>query len=569
MKTKWAIALLFMILMTDCGREKPDNTLMYLEEMADTMPEDALDSLNAITKVGLSKADKMYYDFLSVKLADKAIINHTTDSIILPVIDYYSSHAPENRYAEALYYGGRVYQDIGDFPSALKYYGDALRHIEGNKKYLKLKGNIVSQMSSLLNSMRLFKEARQYINKAMEIDRELKDTINLMYDLEVSGANYIKVKNYDEAEKTFRQAINIADRKSPLDSMMDSVYLSSIKNYKMEHDSAVYYIKGIPWRVGTVLNDDQRQFVYSIAADIYRCEGIPDSAYKYALELVKIKDAKNLKKGYLMLLSDELKDVVPADSVRPYVKHYTAAVESYMNSRGNDNALIQNAKYNYSIVERDKQKALEKKRNVERWLALSVIILLLSVIAVIYYRDKSNRTLLKLRAALDNSRVLKEQLEQGVVKEKTIEPRHIAETSTEDLRRQLIDELTAICRSRKERAPLSPAIADSRAYAELQEYINEKRVIPDDVPLWEELHTVILEASPHFDHRVQLLSPGRIKTDAYHIVLLIKCGVTPTQLGILMSRTKGTLSNRRRILGMKFTDSEISPAMFDNLIYSL
>ena len=337
----------------------------------------------------------------------------------------------------------------------------------------------------------------------------------------------------------------------------------------MGHDSAVYYIKGIPWRVGTVLNDDQRQFVYSIAADIYRCEGIPDSAYKYALELVKIKDAKNLKKGYLMLLSDELKDVVPADSVRPYVKHYTAAVESYMNSRGNDNALIQNAKYNYSIVERDKQKALEKKRNVERWLALSVIILLLSVIAVIYYRDKSNRTLLKLRAALDNSRVLKEQLEQGVVKEKTIEPRHIAETSTEDLRRQLIDELTAICRSRKERAPLSPAIADSRAYAELQEYINEKRVIPDDVPLWEELHTVILEASPHFDHRVQLLSPGRIKTDAYHIVLLIKCGVTPTQLGILMSRTKGTLSNRRRILGMKFTDSEISPAMFDNLIYSL
>ncbi len=588
MATRYALMLMLIILLSGCGETTQNPILERLDRMAKANSRVELDSLYSISKDELSKEDKVYYDFLSVKLADKAIIHHTSDSIILPVIDYYSSHGPKERYAESLYYGGRVYHDIGDFPSAIRYYGEALSLVGKDKKSLLLKGKISAQMAGLFNSMRLFDEARRYIDMSIEIDRELKDTINLMYDLEVLGTNYINVKNYDEAEKAFRRAIRIADRTSPVESMLDSVYLAGIKNYKREFLSAADLINGVPHRVsvGNECDDDQKQLVYSYAADIYRCASMPDSAYKYALELVKIKDARNLKTGYAILLSDELKDLVPADSIRPYVHHYEAAVESYMNSRGDANALIQNTQYNYSIVERDKQKALEKKRVIERWLALSVIVLLLAIIAVIYYRDKSNRTLIKLRSALDNSRELRKQLEAGDAKGKDsgpesgltaevapeatdeVAPEVTPEVTAKDLRRQLIVELTAVCDSKK-RLPLSPEIGNSRAYAELQEYIKEKRAIPDASPLWGELHSVIMAASPHFDQRLHLLSPGKIKTDAYRIMLLIKCGVTPTQLSFLIGRAKGTLSTRRRILGLKFTDSEISPTMFDNLVYAL
>lgn len=569
MNVKYIFGLLLIMLIVGCNRPTPNPTLVGLDKAASVNSRNAFDSLVSISKDELSKADKMYYDFLSVKLADKAIIHHKSDSIILPVIDYYSDHGPKDRYAEALYYGGRVYHNVGDFPLAIKYYGEALRHVGENKESLKLKGNIVSQMSSLLNAMRLFNEARRYIKMAIDVDNMLNDTINLMYDLKVLGFNYINIKNYDEAEKVFRRAISIADRKAPLEAMMDSVYLASIKNYKMEHDSAVLIIRGIPWRVGTVLNDDQKQFVYSSASDIYRCEGMPDSAYKYALELVKIKDAKNLKKGYLILLSNELKDLVPADSIRSYVRHYTAAVESYMNSRGNANALIQNTRYNYSIVERDKQKALENKRTAERWLAISIIVLLVAVIAVIYYCDKSNRTLIKLRTALDNSRELRKQLEEESAKAENAKAQPVTEHSAANLRRQLIAELTAVCDSKKKRLPLSPVISGSPAYAELQEYIKENKVIPDASPLWGELRSAVLAASPNFDQRLQLLSPDKIKTDAYHIMLLIKCGVKPGHLSKLIGRAKGSLSSRRSMLGLKFTDSEIGSTMFDNLIYAL
>lgn len=336
MKAKYILGALLIILIASCGRTPLNPTLVELEKMADAMPEVALDSLHRISKEDLSRADKVYYDFLSVKLADKAFIRHTSDSLIISVINYYSRHGIKDRYAEVLYYGGRVYHDIGDFPSAIEYYGEALNQIEGNKESLKLKGTIVSQMSSLLNAMRLFNEARRYISMAIEVDKKLNDTVNLMYDLEVLGLNLMNSRNYDAAEQLFRKALNISNKKHHDAALWDSAHIAAVKNYKTETDSAVRFIKNIPHKVMNVdkYDNDTRQLVYSYAADIYRCAGMPDSAYKYALELVKIKDAKNLKKGYAILLSDELKDLVPNDSIRAYVRHYKNAVESYMNSRG-------------------------------------------------------------------------------------------------------------------------------------------------------------------------------------------------------------------------------------------
>ncbi len=164
MNAKYILGLLLIILIASCDRTPLNPILVELEEMADTMPEVALDSLHCISKECLSRADKVYYDFLSVKLADKAIINHTSDSVIVPVIDYYSSYGTKHRYTEALYYGGRVYHDIGDYPSAIKYYSAALNMIGDDRKSLMLKSKITAQLAGLLNSMRLFNEAHRYIN---------------------------------------------------------------------------------------------------------------------------------------------------------------------------------------------------------------------------------------------------------------------------------------------------------------------------------------------------------------------------------------------------------------------
>lgn len=587
--------LIILMLSAGCRRPEQNETLTWIEHYGEENPKDANDSLLKIDSNGFLKSDRMHYDLLRVKLADKAFIPHESDSLILPVISYYSSHGSDDRYTEALYYCGRVYTDMGDYPSALKYYSDALNRTDNSRYGKGMRGKICAQMGGLLNSLRLYDEARRYINMAVELDRELRDSINLMYDLEVLGHNNINSRNYDDAEHNFQEAILIAGIKDPRTATLDSTYLAGIKQHKGQLDSAVSLIGDIPYRALTTLklDDDSRQLVYFYAADIFRCATMPDSAYKYALELIKVKDARNLRVGYSILLSNELKDIEPHDSLRIHLDRYEALTEQYMNTNGDRSALIQNSFYNYSIVERERQKALGQKQAREKWLASAVIIILALAVGILCYRYRANRTIIKLHRALANSRRLSRELRQDLNEARTHEKESgsegpdVGDTGKEpdvcveenetpesddgmSLRKLLINDLKILCNSRTEREPLSPVIAESQAYSSLREHIADRTSITDSDPLWEDLHKAILEASPDFDRHLLLLADGKVKPADYRIILLIKCGVTPTQLCTLVARTKGTMSYRRKMLGIRLTDDDgIHPGMIDNLIYSL
>lgn len=589
-----------LITVVGCGNSTPKEieTLSKIEQEVEQNRLDAnaaYDSLLAIPKKKLSKSGRMYYDFMDVKLRDKAFMYHKSDSLIMQVIDYYASHENEGRYTEALYYGGRVYSDMGDYPSAIRYFGDALNRVGDDYFGKVMKGKIVAQMAGVMKSLRLYEEMRRYIDMVIDLDKELKDSLNLIYDLEVSGGNYIYTKNYDAAETEFHEAISIAARKAPLYAAVDSAYLAGIKLYKGNVDSAVLLIKNIPHRVTYVYqgNLDCKQLAYSYAAEIYKIAKMPDSAYKYALELSKLKDARNQRLGYSIMLSEELKDIVPLDSIREYVRHYRRLTEQYMSKNGDRYALIQNSQYNYDQAEREKRGVLEKKRKVEAWLAISLIVLLLFVIILFYYRDKSHRTLIQLRRAIDNSRRLRLQLEQEQsppqvsqedvygVGNNDVQPNgklidNVAnimpseeQMSKEILREQLVKELQELCHNTQEREPLSPIIRNSDAYSKLSVYIEQGKIIADSDPLWGEIQKVVLETSPNFIKRIQLLSLGKVKNMDYHIMLLIKLGLTPTQLGTLIGRSKGAVAYRRQALGIKLVNLKTKQSLIDNLIYAL
>ncbi len=308
---------------------------------------------------------------------------------------------------------------------------------------------------------------------------------------------------------------------------------------------------------------------------------MPDSAYKYALELIKIKDAWNLRNGYSILLSSDLKDVVPLDSIRGYADRYETLTEKYMNSNGDRSALIQNSLYNYSVVERDREKALEKKRSLERWLTVSVILILVLATVVLYHRNRSNRTRLELHQALERWRSLAEQLDrehdesqkQAMAENQTrAQAENLSSADGESvgsLRDRLANELNSLCRTRKNRKPLSPVIAESKAYASLMACVAEDRAVPISSPLREELHRVVSKASPDFDKRVQLMSGGKVKVIDLRIMLLIKCGVTPSQLSTLVAKSKATLSYHRKMLGLQWLDNDLDPRLIYNLIYDL
>ena len=72
------------------------------------------------------KATQMYHSLLTVKARDKAFITHTSDSLMLSVLNYYEHGGDKQLLPEAYYYMGSTYRDMNDAPRALEYYQKAL-----------------------------------------------------------------------------------------------------------------------------------------------------------------------------------------------------------------------------------------------------------------------------------------------------------------------------------------------------------------------------------------------------------------------------------------------------------
>lgn len=137
-----------LVMMMGCGPRQHDQRLANVEATISKSPKEALALLDSIDITTLSEADRYYYDFLSVKAGDKAYIEHASDTTILKVIDYYADK-DDALYVEALYYGGRVYSDMGDTPTALQYFHEALDNFSDESPDLDLKANILSQTGRL------------------------------------------------------------------------------------------------------------------------------------------------------------------------------------------------------------------------------------------------------------------------------------------------------------------------------------------------------------------------------------------------------------------------------------
>lgn len=272
------IIIIIAVILFGCSRSEPDARLMEIEALASESPLQALDSLNGIDRSALSDADRHYYDFLMVKVPDKAYVKHTSDSLILEVIDYYGSHKSRGLYPEALYYAGRVYSDLGDNPTAMLYFQEALDALPENPDNLDLEANIASQYARLLTNLRLYDEAIPYMEKALEIDRIKKDSVNEVYDLHLLGTMYMYKNDYKSAEQIFLESLSKSAGISEHLRAKSMMYLAELKEWEGDMDAALKYIRGVPENINPIAHNH----ALAIATHIYANAEIADTAYLYA-----------------------------------------------------------------------------------------------------------------------------------------------------------------------------------------------------------------------------------------------------------------------------------------------
>ncbi len=572
------LSSIFILSTLSCSVNQPDRRLDRVNDLASTSPQEALDSLAAIDYAQLSDADKHYYDFLSIKASDKAYIMHKSDSLILKVIDFESQHQGNGRYPEALYYGGRVYSDLGDHPTALHYFQNSLDQLSSSDdQNIILKRRVLSQTGRLLTSLRLYDQAIPYIESALDLNRQLHDTLAIVYDLQLLGGTYLRASNYKSAEKYFNEAISLSSNLPICHTAQSKMYLAAAKFGNGELDSALTLIRHTPELVVPI----SRNSALAYASNIYLQSEILDTAYIFSHELITSPYPHNREVGYQVILSPKLRHLIQPDSLNKYISDYRALLEKFYDENEAQLAINQHNSYNYQLHEREKAKA-EKSNEILRFgiLCFLLVIILLGLI-VLYLMNRNKAHIIELHEALENIKKLRTELDNAsspimqtegtdkhseLTENKNTVATSISRKKEDDLRERLKNELMALYESANESKAISPIILQSEVYQKLQELITKGKPIKDQDSIWIELENIILKSSPKFRVNLNLLTSGNLTTLDLHTALLIKCGIKPSQMTTLFGRSNGTIVSRRETLCVKVLDKKSGVKVIDAII---
>ncbi|MDE5880502.1 MAG: tetratricopeptide repeat protein [Muribaculaceae bacterium] len=554
--------LAFIILtIAGCTHQPVDSRLLQLyTDKVDDYPEEVLATLDTLNTKQFSEADRQFFNLLQLKARDKAYIVHTSDSMILTLVDYYRNHKSAELYPEALYYAGRVYSDLGDYPTSLKYFHKALDELPENTSNLKLKTVILSQTGRLLEHLRLYDEAIQCLEKEMQITIKESDSLKHVYDYQLLGAVYLNMGSYDKATECFHQALNYSKNLPPHHTAKSKVYLASIEYQKDSIETALHLIRGLPDSVNPIT----RNYALAVAADIYRSVGYNDTAYFYAKELIRSEDSNNKKTGYRIALSPESARLISLDTLYTYLQEYKEILEQYFDDNEREKALIQQSIYNYDFHKRDKEKvAYENIKLKSRLTLATTIIFLLIALILLIFLFKTRRKL-KLWRGIDKVRKLKQRADTETThKEEPLEPELTSSQLRERLRKEL-EELVAT-------KPSIPAfqLIKSDIFHRIESLLKEKKPIPEGSDIWEQMEAEIVKASPNFKENLIVLTDGKLKQTDYTLALLMRFGFSSTQMSILLSRAVNTISTRKDSLCKKIFDEKRHSKEFEAIILYL
>ena len=557
MKTGSFIIYFVMLLALAACATRHDPRVEAVFALAETTPEAALDSIDAIDTLGLSKPDRMLLSLAKIKASDKSDKPLPYESDILQLVDYYSTHEKSRLYPTALYYAGRVYSVAGDYPTALRNFQNALDLLPESTPQLKLRGCVLSQTGAILYDLRLNDEAEFYYNEALEVDRQLMDTVNMIYDTEVLAFAALRNKEYDKMLKLYLTS----------DSLSEVAFPDNIPYSKSNLAYAYYRYGDIKKALAYLKQGNNSKKIgdlkthYGRAIRIYYDAGIYDTAYIYAKKLLALDNTVNKRTAYYYLLTEEMKDSVPQDSIYSYLKNYLIWSEKTLNNNSNTAALIQNSYYNYVLHDRKRREA-EKSENRMIFVSLALAVAVLALISTtLYFKNRSKSRRIKLGEATENIRRLKERLNEYTVMKSSPGDDAGAAALREQLRKQLIEAAGATADIYR----IPSELTSTQVYSYIRTRIEDRMPLPEQFS-WVKLQDAVNSAFPEWKQNLNILGGANITPEAIKTMLLIKCGCSPSELALLLSITKGSVSSRRAEISKKLLGDKYPLQIVDAVI---
>ncbi|MCM1141833.1 MAG: hypothetical protein NC453_24950, partial [Muribaculum sp.] len=296
----------------------------------------------------------------------------------------------------------------------------------------------------------------------------------------------------------------------------------------------------------------------------------------YARELILDADSLNKAVGYQIILLPEIRNFINnPDTIFKYITDYRSIIEELYDDNENQLALHQEAIYNYQLHVKDKEKSDSRNRFLSYCIASLVFIVLTLYLLVLLLRIRNRNNIIKLRAAIENVNRIQQSINNEQFKNSSNHIKHdyddencatTPKETEEELRVRLREKLFSIYDSGEKPWEVPKAIKDSAAYRTIIDKIASKTMIKENDPIWNEIEKIVIEESPNFKSNLKLLVGGNFSSYDIKTALLIKCGISTSQMSILLNRAKGTIVSRRESMCERVFDKKLGTQVIDGII---
>lgn len=573
-----------LLLLLACG-QRYEPTLIAIDSIADADPDSAAILLSEVDTLNVSEGNRMYYYLLRAKVDDKRDELDMTDEQAEQLVTYFEDNGDERLLPTAYYYGGRICAENENVPQALAYFRKAEKLLTDDHSHpmpeddqdKALLSKVYSQMGYLFVYRNMFEEARACSQKSYELDKAIRDTIGMIYNLRDIGISYKWADKEKEALPLFYQARQLAN-KTEDEFMRTSINLQLSGTYLdlNELDSAKKYALPL---LNTIDRTDSSA-VLCLISKIYQKSDQIDSADYYSHLLLKYGKKDAICEAHQILTEINIMKNRSAEALQHYREYQE--LRYWIDKANSTTDIAQaNSAYNYQKKEAENNELKTENDRKEKILLMTVAaIIVLVLVFFLFFNRYRHRQAAKLKELerikndlFQQSEEYRQQSRQRIAELEV--QLQVAGTANDNLRQQLENEKgkleasleMAILKERESKQSLC-IIRDSNVYCRILRLTNEgsPQAITDED--WQELSSIINQEYKGFTLRLFELC-GKMSELEYRVCLLIKADTDLNKIAEILIKAQPTISTTRSRLYQKAFGKKGHAKDWDAVIKSL
>ena len=599
----WALCMLI-----GCAGDGYTPALRTADSLMNDSPSVALAMLDSLKgeAQGWSKAQRMRYHLLTMKARNKAYVDFTSDSLAKDVVEYYDNHGTANDRLLAHYLLGCVYRDLGESPHAVDCFQDAVACVDTTAKdcdYYTL-SSVYSQMADQYRMQLLLSYEIDARWKASHYAGLAKDTLHMIYDMDLASGAYILLNKVDSGEIVQKQVVKLYQKHGyKRHSLEASTVLISLYLHKPDKGKKIKELLTTFDKEYDLFDKDgnlppaKRQYFYYKGKYFDQINRLDSAEYYY-------------RKIYHLGMTYSTKDVMyrgllsifekrhQADSVSKYSKLFCEANDSSIAKKDQELTAKMSASYNYNRFQKLAQDN-EKRANKNRMI-LIIIVGLVIIIALILWnlyqseKHKKQRELEILKSDYSNATdeynknlhtlKLLEETHKSTISEMLKELTHTQDENI-SFRQQLEDQIAQYETTKEEleneNESLKEKIARLQKEEGISKYIDKSKrfkdtaivdrfmliaesplMMPDDDE-WEELVNTTSDYYPELIRDMDKLHG--ISVQEIRLCILVAMSIRESDVARMMGVSNQRVSNIKSALNKKLFGDSSARSLYKNL----